>query len=212
MKTTSLRARALSCALLAGTACCGLTAQPAAAQEASVVAFPVRQFPDENGIDLLSGVFTAYTPSVSIGSAEMGLTYARAVRADRYRDSMMGTIDINGSTYRVDIGGRSEAFTLSGGTFTPVEQNGSTLTLGGGAYTYRRADSVFATFTPTTRNFGNAAGIVITALTYPSGRSLAFHYTEGNFTNPRTGAVTRGRRLQSVTTNSGGASMITYSA
>ena len=201
MTTSKTRAAAL-CAFLATSAYCVLTPQPAAAQEASVVAFPVRQFPDENGVDLLSGVFTAYTPSVSIGSADMGLSYVRALRANLYRDSMMGSIDIAGSTYRVDIGGKSEAFTLSGGIFTPAEQNGSTLTLAGNAYTYRRADGTTATFTSVTRDFGNAAGIVITSLLYPSGRSLDFHYTEANWTNPL-GAIKRGRRLQSVTTNAG---------
>ena len=102
-------------------------AAPAMAQEASIVPFPVRAYADENGVDLLSGVYTAYSPSIRIGSEEMGLAYVREVRAFAFRDTMMGTISISGTTYTVDIGGKSEAFTLSGSTFTPVEQNAGIL-------------------------------------------------------------------------------------
>ncbi|HEX8381631.1 MAG TPA: hypothetical protein VF619_13910, partial [Allosphingosinicella sp.] len=208
MQTTSLRARALACALLAGTAFC-LSAQPAAAQEASVAAFPVRQFADENGVDLFSGTFTTYSPGVSIGSADMGLAYVRAVRGGVFRDTLMGSIDVNGSTHNVDIGGASETFTLSAGVFTPAEQNGSTLSLSGGVYTYRLADGTTATFLSTTRNFGNAAGRAITSLTFPSGRSLAFYYAEDSWTS-QLGAVLTGRRLLSVTTNAGYHMKLTY--
>jgi RHS repeat-associated protein len=178
------------------------TAAPALAQEASVVPFPVRQYADENGVDLLSGVFTAYTPSIRIGSADMGLAYTREVRGPAFRDTMMGTIDVSGSTYTVGLAGASEQFTLSGSTFTPVEQNGSTLTLSGGTYTYTLRSGIAATFSSTTYDFGNATGISISSLTYPSGRSLTFHYTTQTYTNT-SGVLRRGRRLQSVTSNTG---------
>lgn len=67
--------RFILAALLAGTA----LAEPAAAQEASIVAFPVRKYVDENGVDLLAGVFTTHSPSVTIGG-ETGLTYIREIR------------------------------------------------------------------------------------------------------------------------------------
>src|SRR5688500_8212399 len=124
------------CILLATTA----LAAPAFAQEASIVAFPVRKYVDENGVDLLSGLFTALSPSIRIGSADMGLAYAREVRGGVFRDSMLGTITVSGSTYTVAIGAQSEGFTLGGGIFTPIEQNGSTLTLTGTIYTYTRTD------------------------------------------------------------------------
>lgn len=91
-------------ALLASTA----LSAPALAQEASIVPFPVRQYSDENGVDLMSGVYTAISPSVRIGSQEMGLTYARDVRGAAFRDTVLGTISINGSTYSVGIGGQSD--------------------------------------------------------------------------------------------------------
>ena len=177
-------------------------AAPALAQEASVVPFPVRKYSDENGVDLLSGVYTAYSPGIRIGSDEMGLGYFREVRGPLYRDSMMGTITISGSTYTVDIAGRAEAFTLSGSTFTPVEQNGSSLVLSGSTFTYTKADGTSATFNNTTYYFGSARDISIATLTYPSGRSLTYHYITGNYTDA-TGVVRTGRRLQSVTTNAG---------
>src|SRR6185295_19312331 len=151
-----LRAGALACALLTTTA---LTA-PACAQEVSVTAFPVRQYADENGVDLLSGAFTAMSPGIRIGDEELGLAYAREVRGAFYRDTMMGTIDVSGSTYTVALGGASEIFTLSGGVYTPAEQNGSTLSVSGGTYTYIRSDGTVATFISGGRDFGNAQGIV----------------------------------------------------
>jgi len=193
-----LRAGALACALLTTTA---LTA-PACAQEVSVTAFPVRQYADENGVDLLSGAFTAMSPGIRIGDEELGLAYAREVRGAFYRDTMMGTIDVSGSTYTVALGGASEIFTLSGGVYTPAEQNGSTLSVSGGTYTYIRSDGTVATFISGGRDFGNAQGIVIATLTYPSGRALTFHYHEDSYTASG-GAVKTGRRLQSVTNNAG---------
>jgi RHS repeat-associated protein len=198
MMTTCISRRALVCTLFASSA---LTT-PALAQEASIVPFPVRAYADENGVDLLSGVFTAYSPSIRIGSADMGLGYTREVRGKAFRDTMMGTISISGSTYTVDVGGKSEAFTLAGGVFTPVEQNGSTLVLSGSTYTYTRDDGTAATFASTTYIFGNASGISIATLQYPSGRSLAFYYTTTSYT-PSGGTLQTGRRLQSVTTNAG---------
>jgi RHS repeat-associated protein len=189
--------------LLATTA----LATPALAQEASVVAFPVRQYTDENGVDLLSGVFTAYSPAVRIGSPEMGLTYVRDIRGGVFRDTMMGTITNSGLTYTVDIAGKSEDFISNGsGTYTPVEQNGSTLTFSGPPfiYTYTRRDGTSATFAiggSIAYDFGNATPNVIASLTYPSGRSLTFTYTTISYSGPS--GQRFGRRLQSVTSNTG---------
>lgn len=192
--------RILACALFSSTA----IASPALAQEASVAAFPVRQFPDENGVDLAAGAFTALTPSVSIGSEGMGLTYFREVRGGQFRDTMTWNIAVSGSTYTVAMGPRSEVFTLSNGLFTPVENNGSTLSLSGSTYTYGRADGTVATFMGGGPNimFGNARGIVVLTVDYPSGRSLTFHYHEDNYTSER-GNLVYGRRLQAVSTNAG---------
>lgn len=199
--------RALACALFSTTA----LVSPALAQEVSITAFPVRQYVDENGVDLLSGVFTVSSPTVQIGSPGMGLTFVREVRGDRFRDTVMGTISVSGSTYTVGIGASSEAFTLSESTFTPVEQNGSTLSLSGSTYTYRGSDGSTATFETATYSFGNATGISIASLTYPSGRSLTFHYTTASYTDG-SGVLRTGRRLQSVTTNAGHHMKLSYAS
>lgn len=177
-------------------------AAPALAQEASILPFPVRKYADENGVDLLSGDYTAYSPGIRVGSEEMGLAYRREVRAFVFRDATMGTITVSGATYTVDIAGRAEVFTLSGSIFTPVEQNGSTLALNGSVYTYTRSDGTTATFQNASYWAGNATGISMATLTYPSGRALTYHYVTATYTDSA-GTLRTGRRLQSVTTNAG---------
>ena len=71
MKTTSFRARAIACALLAGTAYCGLTAQPAAAQTARE-----HRALDSNGVDLTHGDFVLSFVEGSIGSGEAQLRWS----------------------------------------------------------------------------------------------------------------------------------------
>jgi hypothetical protein len=75
MKTTSLRARALACVLLTGTALCGLAAAPAAAQA------PTFRNLDPNGVDLVKGDFLTSFPEGSIGSGEAELALLRMVGA-----------------------------------------------------------------------------------------------------------------------------------
>lgn len=200
------RGRACLKSLLAASTvlAAGAVATPVLAQEASIVAYPVRQYPDENGVDLLTGTFTATSPGLTVGDRETGLTYIRQIRANKYRDSMMGSITVSGSVYTVAIGPDSEQFTLSGGTFSPVEQNGSKLTssVAGTQFTYTRADGTVATFVFRPNNFGIAQGIWIDSLEYPTGRSLIFHYYDDSWTNER-GVTRLGRRLASVTSNNG---------
>ncbi len=192
-------------ALLATTS----LATPSLAQEASIVPFPVRQFTDGNGVDLLSGTFTVLSPSIRIGG-NMGLSYVREVRGGTFRDTMMWNIGVSGSTYTVAMGPRSEVFTLSSGVFTPVEQTGSTLTLSGGIYSYTSSEGTVATFySGPTIFFGNARGIVISTLAYPSGRTLDYLYHEDSYVSER-GQTRYGRRLQAVVTNAGYMMKLSY--
>ncbi len=196
----SLSRALMSGALLTTTA---LTA-PALAQEASIAAFPIRQFQDENGVDLLTGTFTVMSPSLKIGGKDMGLTYVREIRANQFRDTMMWNINVSGSSYTVGIGTHAERFTLSGSTFTPVENNGSTLTRSGIDYTYTAADGTVATFSDSMpATLGNARGIVVRTIKYPNGRTLTYDYTTANYYDPLMGIFWYGRRLQGVTNNAG---------
>jgi RHS repeat-associated protein len=204
--TTRISRRAIACALLATTC----FSAPAHAQSMTTLA-PVRQFPDGNGVDLLTGGFTSTVPPVAIGDAESGLTFSREIRNTFGIDSMLGQVSANGSTYTVSIGQKSENFTLAGGIYTPVEQNGSTLTLSGSTYTYRAGDGTVAIFSVpgTYYNFGNATGVNLDSITYPNGKQLTFYYTVAGYP-PYGNNWSYGRRLQSVTSNTGYHIKFTY--
>lgn len=167
---------------------------------------PVRRFIDENGVDLLAGGLVSYQ-GVSIGNGEDALSYSRLLQGGYAVDDMLGTIKINGSDYTVNLQGQAEVFTKSGTVFTSKEARGSTLTLSGSTYTYRLSNGLIATFdapTTTTYNFGNAAGIVISRIVFPSGKSLGFSYSVGSMIPPYQYAPTvYGRRLAGVTSNTG---------
>src|SRR5688500_17701694 len=193
MTDARVRRGAMVCALLASTASIALAA-PAQAQTQTIAA-PIRQFTDDNGVDLMSGIFTT-TTGVAVGTAEYGLEFSRELSGAYAHDTMLGEIITSSSPVTVTIDSSAEKFTSSGGVFTPVEQNGSTLTLSGSNYTYRRADGTTAIFAVPPTNyyqFGNAKGIVPTSITYPNGKVLTFGYTVGSFTPPGSPQVKIGR-------------------
>jgi RHS repeat-associated protein len=203
---TSVKRAALCCALLSATC----LSAPALAQTATTTAFPVRQFTDGNGVDLLSLAFTTASTPVQIGDGDSGLHFQREIRFGLYADNLLGTIKISGSSYTVAIGGSADVFTLSGGSYVPVEQRGSALSYNSGTsiYTYTMADGTVATFlSGGSYSYGNAQGIVLQAITYPSGKKLDFHYTIGSFVSSpgfvQPPVYAYGRRLQSVTSNTG---------
>jgi RHS repeat-associated protein len=172
---------------------------------------PVRQFKDDNGVDLLSGTFTT-TTGVAVGDAENGLAFTREIRGTYALDNMLGEI-ITGATTTVRLNGRAEKFTDFGSVILPVEQNGSTLTLSGSTYTYRTADGTTATFTAPPANYyqwGNAKGIVPNSITYPNGKVLSFSYTVGSTTPPGSPELKYGRRLAGVSSNTGYGVTFTY--
>ncbi len=204
------RSKVALAAILASTA----LSTPALAQEVSIVPFPVRSYSDENGVDLLSGVFTAYTPGIRVGSDEMGLGYKREVRNLYFTDDTIGYIDNDGPTstyFIVALGGSSETFTQSGGIFTPAEQNGSSLTFSGTFYTYTKSDGKVVTFEGDRSWIGGVYGNHVTELKYPSGRTLNHHYISQSYTDSQ-GVLQTGRRLQSVTTNAGYHMKLSYAS
>ena len=72
---TSARRAALSCALLATTAFCGLSAQPAAAQASQTPS--IYKNIDANGVDLTDGSFNFQLMEGSIGSGSGALALMR---------------------------------------------------------------------------------------------------------------------------------------
>ena len=181
MKTTSLRARALACVLLTGTACCGLAAEPAAAQ-----ASPTYRNLDSNGVDLVRGDFLTSFVEGSIGSGEAELALLRMVGAigganssGSQWDNILLNVDSTGAT--VDFGSRNDRF-------PGAESRGSTLSGSGSSYQYRAPEGTVIAFTdPTTRsgdvnNFCGSSGmrpsciLLPTSITSANGKTITLEY------------------------------------
>ena len=170
---------------------------------------PERVQIDGNGVDLTTGRFHMSVTDVSIGQPGAGgLSYTRHFSGTGWRSGAEGSISRSGSTYTVSLGAASEAFTESGGVYTPVNESGSTLTYSAFIYTYTMANGAVATFDSQLGqlqgNIAPSAGI-LTSLTAPNGETTTFHYKIANFSNcaltPCTTWVER--RLQSITNNFG---------
>src|ERR1041384_1685185 len=102
--TNRISRRAMACALFAGTAVCGLTAQPAQAQQATPQKF---RNVDANGVGLTWGDFVMNFTEGSIGSGDARLAL---VRMAPWRD---GAYDANSNNLDWDRIWLSQ--TLSGG-------------------------------------------------------------------------------------------------
>ena len=182
MKTTSFRARALSCALLAGTAFCGLAAAPAAAQTN-----PTFRNLDANGVDLVRGDFITSFPEGSIGSGDaelallrmLGATGTNGTNGSSQWDHML--LHVNSSGTYVDFGSRHDKFPGS-------ESRGAALSGSGKNYQYRSPDGTVIAFTnPTTgiadySNFCDGSGtqasciLIPTSVTSPDGKTVTLQY------------------------------------
>lgn len=149
MKTTSLRAKALACALLAGTAFCGMAARPAAAQTARE-----HRALDSNGVDLTHGDFVMAFVEGSIGSGDGELALVRSKVASGnglWHVSSGGhqwdgiflakSVGLSGTIVSVDKDNRYELFSAPGTLPT-----GSSLALVGAEYHYRSSDGTLIVF------------------------------------------------------------------
>lgn len=180
--------RAFARAFRASTALCGiLAAVPVAAQVAPPA--PVRQSIDANGVDLFHGTFQMKGPTLSIGGEDQGLSYVRINRGTGWTDNIVATIRLSGSTMTVSLGGYSDRFTVSGGSYLPTEGNGATLSFNTTTkiYTYTRSDGTVILFNQALRN--EASGPYadganegrVTTITSPNGAKLTFGYGSINY-------------------------------
>ncbi|MEA3065773.1 MAG: hypothetical protein QOJ27_2225 [Sphingomonadales bacterium] len=223
MKTTSLRARSLGyalqsgtlkgtlCALLATTAYCGLTAQPAAAQTLDTAA-PVRSSFDENGVDVARGWFQTRVTDVSIGQEGSGLAYVRAFgngQAGGGSNYDYGVYPQSGQTL-VTLGNRSYAFAPSGSAFVPADGSGATLTKSGSNYTLTTEDGTVIVFDYTIIANADLNRVArATSITAPSGDRLSLSWVSATWcTTPAiepcpTANVRTNVRLQSVSDSLG---------
>jgi RHS repeat-associated protein len=190
--------------LLSSTALAG----PALADTVSTSPPPVAESIDLNGVDVTSGQYSALNPNVKIGNEETGIEVSRNILGSSYTDSLTSYIQVYGSgtavTLVIDAG--SVKFTGSGGTFTPVEQNGDTLTQDAGGYTFTRSDGTVYRYSGQsyqTSRFGTIFGLPLTSVTYPSGKKYTYYYGSATIPSGLPGAGETGLRLQSVKSNTG---------
>jgi len=138
-------ARTLFASIVAGVLVLLAHAQTAEAQTQPTP--PEHYTLDPKGVDLVTGKFVISATDVVIGQpGQGGIAFGRIWANGGWRDNLTGTIQVTGSTYTVSFGGRSELFTLSGSTFTPVSNTGSTLSQSGAILTYTQAEGTIATY------------------------------------------------------------------
>ncbi len=179
MTTTSLRARTLACALLAGTFYSAVAATTASAQSS-----PTFRTLDPNGVDLVRGDFLTSFPEGSIGSGEAELALLRMVGAigsngtqsTSQWDHILFSIASTG-TY-VDFGSRADKF-------PGAESRGAALSGSDDLYQYRSADGTVIAFTDpspggdSTYCDGTAQSYCVllpTTITSPDGKVVTINY------------------------------------
>ncbi|RZJ19407.1 MAG: hypothetical protein EON91_01605 [Brevundimonas sp.] len=180
---------------------------PAAAQSVLVAPPPTHYSLDPRGVDVISGKVVLSTVDASIGDPSSGgMQYIRSYVGNGWRDNLTGTVaGPSSGRMTVSFGGQSEAFTVSGTSYTPVTPSGSTLTKVGDVFTYTARDGTVAVFsTVYTDEYDQAQGNHILSLTRPNGEVLTYEYRtarlEKQVEPPIYVSVTR---LQSVTSNLG---------
>lgn len=181
---------------------------------------PVRSAVDENGVDVTTGTFNFGQPGVSIGPAfPHGLSYSNETYAGGTTPGAVSSLQAAGSTYVVAVGGESDRFTLAGGTFTPTEANGASLTLSSGVYTYTSRTGVVATF-QTVSAWGQPLARP-QYVQFPDGTRVSYYFrfvndycpggAEGG-TCPAEGGTRIAYRLQSIVNNHGYQLKLTYAS
>ncbi|GAA0622544.1 hypothetical protein GCM10009422_18130 [Brevundimonas kwangchunensis] len=201
-------------ALVAGVSSLALgigIASTSEAQTVDIIAPPEHYAFDPRGVDMVSGYHNWTTPAVVIGDpANGGLSHSRG----RWDATNQSGINVGGASTPtlVSFEGRSERFTQSGSVFTPVRQNGSSLTQAGTIYTYTRSDGLVVKFDSSLCLTGTGATCtargMVTEVISPNGERRQYHYSSATYVrsvNPTTSEITWGtvRRLQSITNNRG---------
>ena len=177
-------------------------AAPALAETVATAPPPVAQSVDKNGVDILSGQYAGFNPSISIGDATNGAGESRGISGGTYTDSLTAYLQDTGNIATVTVNGAAVKFNETAGVFTPVVKNGDTLVKDASGYTYTTSDGTAYRFSGTSyigAHFGTIFGVPLQTVTHPSGKTETYYYLAGSF--PSTGDV--GLRLQAVVTNTG---------
>ena len=142
---------------------------------------PVRHPTDENGVNLASGLFELSAPAVSLGNAENELSYRRIWNGSAWVHNFYASM--TGNT--IIIGSTAHPFTYnpSNSTFSPVTQDGSSLSYNQSTATYTYADregtkyefdiSVYGYYAP---HFQNGPTNPVSRIVRPSGETIHLKY------------------------------------
>ncbi|UDF05219.1 RHS repeat-associated core domain-containing protein [Asticcacaulis sp. AND118] len=152
---------------------------PAYAQYPTAPTPPVDAAIDANGVDLINKTRRSQGASLGIGADGLRTSFSDFL----IRDNWVWTLNASGSLYTISIDGVSEQFTLSFGTFTAVQPNGSKLEVGSSpnTYLYTSSDGTQITFdgTLTTAGLGlfytANKGVAVNALR-PDGEILSLKW------------------------------------
>jgi RHS repeat-associated protein len=106
---------------------------------------------DENGVDLVTGLFTTNITEGSIGSGPGALSLVRIWAGDAgWVSNWGGGLEVRTvsgvSTIYIQVGAVSDTFSVSGSTYTSLKGNGSTLSKSGINYIYTAADGTVIRF------------------------------------------------------------------
>lgn len=160
-------------------ACSALVATPAMAQQIQPTP-PEHYTLDVRGVDLVQGTFNYSTTDLVIGQpGQGGIAMGRVWTDEGWRDNLAGTIAVSGARHTVSYGGYSDAFIKSGSTFTPVSNNGSTLTQSGSTLTYTTSDGTVVSYTTAYTSYGTtyaANGALVTSVTQANGEKLDYYW------------------------------------
>jgi hypothetical protein len=216
MTVTSRSRAALSCALLATTAFCGLAAAPAAAQ---AQAAPAARNLDPNGVDLTRGDYAFRFVEGTIGSGDGALSLVRTGMASHMWDNvyLQASTLASSLVLTAHFGDRSERFTAGQ---DPAEATGSQLVPVTGGYRHRSADGTIILFTNPTGSSSNNSQLcngtqsqsdcryVPTQIATPDGRTVTIDWTDDTTCVGEVGAgtdncTTHGFRLDAISNSLG---------
>lgn len=145
---------------------------------------------DARGVDLVTGGFAYQTTDVVIGDpAHGGIVHGRVYVNGGWRDTLAGTIKVEGSVYTVSLGGQSEIFIKSGSTFTPVSNRGATLVQTTAALlTLTTSDGTVAEYSTTYSGSTSAYlanNAALMSVRRPNGERLTYHWNGVTYCDTR---------------------------
>jgi RHS repeat-associated protein len=152
----------------------------------STASSPFQQV-DPNGVDLISGAFHFSEPGIAIGDSRSGLAFVRQNNGNGIRNSLVTTFSTGSvaNTVVVATGENTDTFSVSGGIYTSLLQDGATLVCAPspGLCTYTSSNGTQVTLDQSLTDQGLLAGNlgVGTSVKYPNGEIITLKYQPGTW-------------------------------